>query len=138
MARPRFKERWTKLHPEAAERSTFVLATGIIVLATMYPWQPIAGMAWSMESGALSIALRVVGGLGWSYLLLASFAIDHFELFGVKQVWRNYRSLEQPHPPFTTRWMYRFERDSSRPAHSPRAARSAEARPAVYRGTRSE
>ena len=110
MARPAFKRRWTRLIPAAAERSTFVVISGSLMALAMALWQPVAGSVWSLESPAAVWAVRVVGGLGWTYMLLASFAINHFELFGLSQVWNYFRG-HQPRPlPLVARFMYRFDR----------------------------
>ena len=110
MARPAFKAVWTQIIPPATERSTFVLVTGLIVSATMWLWQPLPTVVWSADGSWAPILVRSIGVLGWLYLLLASFAIDHFELFGLKHVWRHYQGAETPHVPFVMGWMYRYER----------------------------
>jgi len=110
MARPAFKQRWTKtIHP-AAERSTFVVLAGGIMALTMWLWQPMTSTIWSVENATLAGIVRGVGALGWVYMVAASFAIDHFELFGLKQVWRNFRGGEQRDLPMVSRLMYRFDR----------------------------
>ncbi len=110
MARPAFKERWTRIIPAAMERPTFVLLSGVIMGSAMWLWQPLPSTVWAVESAALANALRGVAALGWCYMLAASFAIDHFELFGLKQVWRNFVGSEAPRVPFVSRLMYRFDR----------------------------
>jgi protein-S-isoprenylcysteine O-methyltransferase Ste14 len=111
MARPAFKARWTRVVHPAIERSSFVLVTGLIVSAMMLTWQPDpAPPVWAVTQPALSIGMRVVAALGWAYLFAASFAIDHFELFGLKQVWLHFRR-RQPEPTVVvSRFMYRFDR----------------------------
>jgi protein-S-isoprenylcysteine O-methyltransferase Ste14 len=110
MARPSFKARWTKIIPEPMERPTFVLVTGVLVCAMMWFWQPFAGTVWAIDNAIVAAAMRGVAVLGWGYLLAASFAIDHFELFGLKQVWRNFTGSNPPKVPFVERFMYRFDR----------------------------
>lgn len=110
MARPAFKARWTRVVPPAIERSTFVLVTGVLVSAMMWLWQPLEASVWAVESPVLAVGLRAVACLGWAYLLLASFAIDHFELFGLKQVWSFFRGVPMREHPVVTRMMYRFDR----------------------------
>lgn len=110
MARSHFKERWTEIIHPALERATFVMLSGVILGGMQYLWQPLPQAIWSVESEAARIFLWALQGFAWSYLLLATFAIDHFELFGVKQVWRNLYSKDTPSPPFVSRLMYRFDR----------------------------
>jgi len=110
MARPAFKERWTKIIPQAMERSTFVLVTGVLVVVAMTTWQQMPELAWSMSAGPLAYGLRALGAIGFAYLVTASFVIDHFELFGLKQVWRNFTGDEPPRLPLVSRLMYRFDR----------------------------
>lgn len=110
MARPEFKERWTRVIHPAAERPTFVLITGLIVCSMLWLWQPVEGNAWAFESPIAVWSLRSLGALGWTYLFAASFAIDHFHLFGLRQVWQNFRGTDGTAPRFVIRWMYTFDR----------------------------
>jgi protein-S-isoprenylcysteine O-methyltransferase Ste14 len=109
MARPAFKARWTRVVGEAAERSVFVLASSLVLVLLLLEWRPIAGHAWHLQ-GPAATALWVLGAAGWGLVLLSSFLIDHFELFGVKQVLaafsgRSYRPAE-----FRERGPYRLVR----------------------------
>lgn len=110
MARPAFKRRWTQIIHPAAERSTFVLLAGGIMALTLWLWQPLTSTVWSIENATLAGLVRGLGALGWVYMVGASFAIDHFELFGLKQVWRNFRGAEPREVPMVSRLMYRFDR----------------------------
>lgn len=110
MARPAFKARWTRVVHPAIERSTFVLVTGLIVSAMLLTWQPDPAPVWTVTQPALGIGMRVVAVLGWAYLFAASFAIDHFELFGLKQVWLHFRGRRPVALPVVSRFMYRFDR----------------------------
>jgi len=110
MARPAFKEKWTKLIPAAAERSTYVLATGLVLGPVLALWQPMSKTIWSVSSPALYWALIAVAVAGWAYLFLASFAVNHFELFGLRQVYQHFRGQEITDVPFKERLMYRFDR----------------------------
>lgn len=110
MAREGFKRWWTRIIPKAAERATFTLIAGLLVAAIMFFWQPLDGSVWSVQSEAGRGVLLGLCAFGWAYMLLASFAIDHFELFGVKQVWRNLRGLDTEEPKLAQRLMYRFDR----------------------------
>ena len=110
MARPSFKERWTRLIPAAAERSTYVLATGIVLAPMLALWQPMPNVVWSIEAPLLRWCVLGVALAGWAYLFAASFAINHFELFGLQQVYLALRGRSLTEAPFQERWMYRFDR----------------------------
>lgn len=106
-ARSGYKQVLTKFVPEPAERSTYVLIAGITSLILIGYWQPMAGHIWHIESETLAIALRGFAFFGWAFLLASTFAINHFDLFGLRQVFLNFKN--QPRPPlaFTERLMYR-------------------------------
>lgn len=110
MARAGFKERWVRIIHPAMERSTYLLATGAVLLPALWLWQPMPAMVWSVEAPLARGLLTGAALLGWVYLFLASFAIDHFELFGLQQVWRAFRGKAPASVPFRERWMYRFDR----------------------------
>ena len=110
MARPSFKARWTRIIPAAAERSTYVLATGLVLAPLLALWQPMPEIVWSVEEPVLRWSMLGVALAGWVYLLAASFAINHFELFGLQQVWQALRGRPLTEAPFQERWMYRFDR----------------------------
>ena len=110
MARPSFKARWTRIIPAAAERSTYVLATGLVLAPLLALWQPMPAIVWSVEAPVLRWSVLGVALAGWAYLLAASFAINHFELFGLQQVWQALRGRPLTEAPFQERWMYRFDR----------------------------
>lgn len=109
MARPAFKARWTRVVPPAAERSTYLFATALALLPLLLLWQPLPTVIWSAE-GALRWLLIAITLGGWAYLLAASFAINHFELFGLQQVYQALRDRPLTQSAFQVRWMYRFDR----------------------------
>ncbi|MFG0315959.1 MAG: methyltransferase family protein, partial [Planctomycetota bacterium JB042] len=110
MARPAFKAAWARVLPAAAARATFTgLAGGLMALA-LGAWQPIDGVVWHVELPAARAAVHAVTALGWAYLLAATFAIDHFELFGLRQAARHLLGRPPASPPFSRRLMYRFDR----------------------------
>jgi protein-S-isoprenylcysteine O-methyltransferase Ste14 len=110
MARPSFKERWMKLVPPAAERSTYVLIASLCLGLLMLGWVPLPGALWRTDN-ALSVALlwSVCAG-GWALLLVSTFLIDHFELFGLKQGWLRARRAERVESEFKTPALYRVVR----------------------------
>lgn len=110
MARQGFKEWWTKLVPESVERSTYVLFASLVLGLVMWQWRPIPEVVWSVENAAGEAVLWGVFGLGWSLVLLATVLINHFELFGLQQVWFNLRGREHEPPRFQTPGFYRLVR----------------------------
>jgi protein-S-isoprenylcysteine O-methyltransferase Ste14 len=96
MARAGFKKVWTRVVPEPIERSTFVLATCICLVVLFWQWRPIANtVLWSV-SGASAAVLLAVSLLGWLLVLLSTFLLDHFDLFGLNQVWCAFRGVTRP------------------------------------------
>jgi len=110
MARGWFKERWTKVVPPHLERSTYVLAASVVLAAVMWAWRPIPVTVWEVESGAVSAALWGLFWTGWAVLLISTFLIDHFRLFGLKQVWAELRGRDPDPPEFQTPGFYRYVR----------------------------
>jgi methanethiol S-methyltransferase len=111
MARRGFKRWWTRLVPEAVERSTFVLAASAALALLLWQWRPIAEpIVWSVNDPVARWALLGVFWLGWGVLLISTFLINHFELFGLRQVWANLRGQELPAPVFHTPLFYRHVR----------------------------
>ena len=87
MARIAFKKWWTTIVPEPIERSIFVLLTSLILLLMNWKWAPMPDLVWHVEASGLRTALTVLSFLGWGLVLYATFLIDHFDLFGLRQVW---------------------------------------------------
>lgn len=110
MARPWFKARWTRIVPEPAERSTYVLFSSLALIALFAFWQPMGGIIWSIEHPSLKAALLAVMVAGWLLVLASTFFINHFDLFGLRQVWLYARNKPYTHLPFKTPWLYRFVR----------------------------
>ena len=110
MARASFKAHWTRIIPAAAERSTYVLATGLVLAPLLLLWQPMPAVVWSVDAPILRWSLLGIAVAGWAYLFAASFAINHFELFGLQQVYQALRGRPLTQAPFRERWMYRFDR----------------------------
>ena len=109
MARPAFKRWWTRIVPQAAERSTYVLFTNVAMVILFLTWQPIGGVVWETE-GVLRAVVIGLYLLGWAVLLYATFLIDHFDLFGLKQVWRRFTNQGYTPPQFYTPGMYQVVR----------------------------
>jgi len=111
MARRGFKRWWTRVIPEAVERSTFVLAATAVLALLLWQWRPITEpVLWSVSDPVARLALLGVFWLGWGVLLISTFLINHFELFGLRQVWANLRGQALPAPVFHTPLFYRHVR----------------------------
>jgi protein-S-isoprenylcysteine O-methyltransferase Ste14 len=110
MARPAFKRGWTKIIPEQLERSTFVLLSSLCLILMMWKWQPIGGIVWSTENETIKKLLLFTYLFGWVIVLTATFLINHFDLFGLRQVWMYFRGKPYIHLPFRTPLFYRFVR----------------------------
>jgi protein-S-isoprenylcysteine O-methyltransferase Ste14 len=110
MARPRFKAWLGRLIPKAAERSTFVLAASLLLGLAMWQWRPLPGVIWHVEQPVFRALLLGLSMFGWGLVFYASFLIDHFDLFGLRQVFLHLRSRPYRHPPFMVRSVYRVVR----------------------------
>lgn len=91
MARKWFKERWTRIVPKPIERSTYVLFSSVALILLFALWQPLGGVVWSVEDPAGRLVLRGLFAFGWGLILYSTFLINHFDLFGMRQVWRYLR-----------------------------------------------
>ena len=87
MARRGFKERLTRTMPEAAERSTYVLASSVALILLFALWRPLGGVVWDVADPAARAVLFALFAFGWALVLLSTFLINHFDLFGLRQVW---------------------------------------------------
>lgn len=110
MARQGFKDWWTNIIPEAAERSTYVLVTNILFIVLFWQWRPIELQIWSVESAAGIYAIWGLYAVGWGLVLVSSFLIDHFELFGMRQVYAHFKGEEFQPPEFQTPGLYKIVR----------------------------
>ena len=110
MARPAFKRWWTKIVPVPVERSTFVLAASLLLLLLYWRWRPMPGVIWGVEYPAGKALLLGLFWLGWVTVLLSTFIVNHFDLFGLRQVWLHLRNQEYHHVQFQTRSLYRYIR----------------------------
>ena len=110
MARPAFKRWWTQIVPKSVERSTYVLFASLILALLFWQWQPIAGVLWDVQNSTGRMSLYALFGLGWTVVLLSTFMINHFDLFGLRQVWLRVRGADYTEVPFVTRGFYNFVR----------------------------
>ena len=110
MARPTFKRWWTRIVPVPAERSTYVLFTNLCLMAMFALWRPMPATIWEIDSQIGRIAMYGLFGFGWFLVLVTTFLINHFDLFGLRQVWLHWRGVEYTNLGFVTPLYYRFVR----------------------------
>jgi len=107
MARPGFKKAWTKVVPKVVERSTYVLLASLMLDLLFWQWQPLLGVIWNVRNSSAVLILQIVFFAGWAIVLVSTFLINHFDLFGLRQVYlyQKYKDLG-----FRTPGFYRFVR----------------------------
>jgi len=110
MARPAFKERWTRIVPKPVERSVYVLAASAALLILFWFWLPIGNVIWDSTSTPLAGILTLLFWVGWATILLSTFLINHFELFGLQQAWLHLRGREAAAPVFHQPLFYKWVR----------------------------
>lgn len=110
MARPGFKKAWTKIVPTSVERSTYVLLSSLILVLLYWAWRPMGSVIWQLDAAwAQNIMWAVFFG-GFLLVLLSTFVIDHFDLFGLRQVWLNFRQKTYTYSGFKVTFFYKFVR----------------------------
>jgi protein-S-isoprenylcysteine O-methyltransferase Ste14 len=109
MAREGFKRVWTKVVAAPVERSTYVLVSTLSLIVLYVFWRPMPGEVWSVD-GIWATALLVLFFVGFGLVLLSTFLINHFDLFGLRQVWLRFKGKEPPHDPFRTPLLYKSVR----------------------------
>jgi protein-S-isoprenylcysteine O-methyltransferase Ste14 len=121
MARKWFKQWWTRIVPKAVERSTYVLFSSLALILLFTQWRPLGVIIWSVEDPAGQVVLRALFAFGWGLVLVSTFLINHFDLFGLRQVWlyllnRPYNTLRFATPgpyrlvrhPLYVGWLFAF------------------------------
>jgi protein-S-isoprenylcysteine O-methyltransferase Ste14 len=121
MARKWFKDTWTRIVPKVVERSTYVLFSSLALILLFWQWRPLGGVVWSVENPGGRLVVRVLFAFGWGLVLLSTFLINHFDLFGLRQVWlyligRPYHTLRFATPgpyrlvrhPLYVGWLFAF------------------------------
>jgi methanethiol S-methyltransferase len=110
MARSAFKRWSAQFLPEPLERSTYVLFTSLCLILLFWKWEPIGGKIWIVEVESLQIFLKALSMLGFAIVLITTFLINHFDLFGLRQVWLYFRGEKYGHIPFRTPLFYKYVR----------------------------
>jgi methanethiol S-methyltransferase len=110
MARPAFKSRWTRLVPEPIERSTYVLVSSLLMALLIALWRPLGGVVWHVTHPVGAAILQGLFAVGWLMIPAVSLLIDHFDLFGTRQVWLYLRNRPYTPRAFRTPGVYRFVR----------------------------
>jgi protein-S-isoprenylcysteine O-methyltransferase Ste14 len=110
MARPGFKRWWTRIIPAECERSTYVLLSSLLLILLFWQWQPIPTQIWRVTGDAGRYILMGVFWLGWLTVLFSTFLVNHFDLFGLQQVFAALRGRNVPQPEFKTPLLYKLVR----------------------------
>ena len=110
MARPAFKRWWTRIVPPQMERSVSVLSASIMLIILFVGWRPIDAIVWNVTNPAFSSILWLLFWAGWLTVLVSTFLINHFELFGLQQAWFHVRGRQEQAPQMREPSLYRFVR----------------------------
>jgi len=110
MARPGFKAGLTRTWPAAIERSLYVALSALALCALYWFWRPLPALVWSIDSATLRTLLYILGGLGWAIVLVSTFLLNHFELFGLRQIWSDMRGISIPEAKFRQPFFYKLVR----------------------------
>ncbi|MEH6759577.1 MAG: methanethiol S-methyltransferase [Maribacter arcticus] len=106
MARPAFKNWWFKIIGKPAERSTYILLTSLALLLVFWKWQPMTDTVWTVENSTIAMGIQVLYFIGWLIVLLSTFMISHFELFGLTQIVDNLKNRVSKSPSFQVNYFY--------------------------------
>jgi protein-S-isoprenylcysteine O-methyltransferase Ste14 len=107
LARPGFKKAWTKIVPKVVERSTYVLLASLLLALLFWQWQPLLEVIWEVRNATIALILQIVFFGGWALVLISTFLISHFDLFGLRQV---FLYDKYSYVGFRTPFLYKFLR----------------------------
>jgi len=110
MARPAFKRAWTRIVPAAAERSTYVLFSSLALMLLFWQWQPMGLVIWQVDNAFGRVLLYAAFAFGWALVFVSTLLLNHFDLFGLRQVWLQFRGRPYTDLPFKTPGLYRIVR----------------------------
>jgi protein-S-isoprenylcysteine O-methyltransferase Ste14 len=110
MARQRFKRAWTRFVPKPVERSTYVLLASLILLLLFWQWQPMKSTIWDVRNPTGRMLLQALFWMGWGVVLLSTYLVDHFALFGLKQVYNYLKGRTESEIPFKSPALYQTVR----------------------------
>src|SRR5262249_4790751 len=110
MARQGFKKLWTKIIPPQVERSTYVLLSSLALLLLFQQWRPMGGIVWDVQDPTIHLILRALFAMGWLIVLISTFLINHFDLFGLRQVYLYLIGKKYTPVGFKMPWPYKHVR----------------------------
>jgi protein-S-isoprenylcysteine O-methyltransferase Ste14 len=110
MAKPAFKRWWTRIIPAELERSSFVLLSSLCLMLLIWQWQPAGGIVWSVKNESLKAILHILYLTGWGIVFISTFLINHFDLFGLRQVWLYFTGKPYTELPFRLPGLYQLVR----------------------------
>lgn len=110
MARQWFKRAWTKIVPEPVERSTYVLLASLVLQLLFWQWQPIRTIVWDVQNPSAQMLLQALFWIGWGVVLVSTYLVDHFALFGLKQVYNYLQGRADEPVPFKSPALYKMVR----------------------------
>lgn len=110
MARPSFKKWFTAIVNPAIERSTYILLSSLALILVFYKWEPITSIVWKIENEFVTFILVGLYFIGWIIVLFSTFMINHLELFGLAQVYDNFKNKQTPNPTFQIKYLYKLVR----------------------------